>query len=76
MSNSEELVIFMRLELGVEQTLIPGVLASSGVPFTLLEQHRERYVLIMVPASRLEQAQRAVDDAKELGKLLKEESDV
>ena len=76
MSNSEELVIFMRLELGVEQTLIPGVLASRGVPFTLLEQHRERYVLIMVPASRLEQAQRAVDDAKELGKLLKEESDV
>jgi len=60
----------MTLERGVEETLIPGVLASRGIPFQLFEQHSAHqrwYVEIKVPRSRLEDARRALADASKLG---------
>ena len=76
--DSEELVVFMKLERGVEETLIPGVLTSRGIPVVLSEQHPARqpwYVEIKVPASRLEDARRALEDAKQVGKLMDQETD-
>ena len=78
MSDSEELVVFMTLDRGVEESLIPGVLASRGIPFVLFDQHPGHqgwYVEIKVPASRLEDARRAIEDAKKVGKLLDRESE-
>jgi hypothetical protein len=74
MSNQEELVVFMTLPLGVEESLIPGVLTSWGIPVHLSERYlarQGRYVEIQVPASRLEDARRALDDAKRVGEQLK-----
>ena len=76
MPNPEELVTFMTLPLGVEETIIPGVLASRDIPFVLFENHPAHqpwYVEIKVPASRLEDARRALADAKQVGELLKKE---
>jgi len=67
MSNEEELVVFMTLPFGVDESIIPGVLASRGIPFHLSERYlarQGRYVEIQVPASRLEDARRALGDAK------------
>jgi hypothetical protein len=52
MPDSEELVVFMTLPLGVQESLIPGVLASRNIPFVLSERYRARlgsYVEIKVP---------------------------
>ena len=70
MSNPEELVVFMTLPFGVDESIIPGVLASRGIPVYLSERYlarQGRYVEIQVPASRLEDAQRALDEAKRVG---------
>lgn len=78
MPDSEELVVFMKLEFGVEETVIPGVLASRGIPVVLSEQHpahQRRYVEIKVPASRLEAARLALEDAKRVGELMDQETD-
>jgi hypothetical protein len=37
MPDSEELVVFMTLERGVQEMLIPGVLVSRGIPFVLFD---------------------------------------
>jgi hypothetical protein len=76
MSDSEELVVLMTLERGVEETVIPGVLASRDIPFVLFDHHPARqswYVEIKVPASRLEDARRALDDAKQVGRTIEPE---
>lgn len=73
MSNPEELVVFMTLPFGVDESIIPGVLASRGIPVHLSERYlarQGRYVEIRVPASRLEDARRALDEAKRVGKQL------
>ena len=73
MSIQEELVVFMTLPLGVEESIIPGVLASRGIPVHLSERYlarRGQYVEIQVPASRLEDARRALDDAQRVGEQL------
>lgn len=78
MSNSEELVVFMTLPFGVDESIIPGVLISRGIPIHLCERYvgrGERYVEIQVPASRLEDARRALEDAKQVGEQLKSESE-
>lgn len=77
MSDSEELVVFMTLPLGVQQSIIPGVLASRDIPFVLSERYRARqgsYVEIKVPASRLQDARQALEDAKQIGKLVNRET--
>jgi hypothetical protein len=79
MSNPEELVLFMTLPFGVDESIIPGVLTSRGIPVYLFERflaHQGRYVEIRVPASRLEDARRALDDAKRVGENLSSESEV
>lgn len=78
MSKPEELVIFMTLPFGVDESIIPSVLASRGIPVYVSERHlarQGRYVEIKVPASRLEDARRALDDAKTVGEQLKSVSD-
>jgi hypothetical protein len=76
MPNPDELVVFMTLPVGVDESIIPGVLASRGIPFKLLERYlarQGRYVEIQVPASRLEDARQALDDAKRVGEQPKSE---
>jgi hypothetical protein len=78
MSDPEKLVVFMILPRGVEETLIPGVLASRNIPYVVFEQHPAEqtwYVEIKVPASRLEEARRALEDAREVGKRLHRQGD-
>jgi hypothetical protein len=73
MSNQEELVVFMTLPIGVEESIIPGVLASSGIPVHLSERYlarQGRYVESQVPASRLQDARQALDDANRVGEQL------
>ena len=73
MSHQEELVVFLTLPLGVEESIIPGVLASRGIPVHLSERYlarQGRYVEIQVPASRLQDARQALDDAKRVGEQL------
>jgi len=74
MSNPDELVIFMTLPVGVDELIIPGVLASRDIPVHLTERYfarQGRYLEIRVPASRLENARRrALDDAKRVGENL------
>jgi hypothetical protein len=79
MSNPEELVIFMTLPVGVDELIIPGVLASRDIPVHLTERYfarQGRYVEIRVPASRLEDAKRALDDAKRVGENLDSNTEV
>ncbi|MFZ1972766.1 MAG: hypothetical protein WAU89_07965 [Candidatus Acidiferrales bacterium] len=74
MSEQEELVVFMTLPFGVDESIIPGVLASRGIPVHLVERYlarQGRYVEIQIPASRLEDARRALDDARRVGEQLK-----
>jgi hypothetical protein len=78
MPNPDELVVFMTLPVGVDESIIPSVLASRGIPFNLSERYlarQGRYVEILVPASRLEDARQALDDAKRVGEQLKSESE-
>ena len=73
MSNQEGFVVFMTLPLGVEESIIPGVLTSRRIPVHLSERYlarQGRYVEIQVPASRLEDARRALDDAERVGEQL------
>jgi hypothetical protein len=74
MPNPGELVVFMTLPVGVDESIIPGVLASRGIPFKLSERYlarQGRYVEILVPASRLQDARNALDEAKQVGEQLK-----
>jgi len=78
MSDPEKLVVFMILPRGMEETLIPGVLASRNIPYVVFEQHPAKqtwYVEIKVPASRLEDARQALEDAREVGKRLDRQGD-
>jgi hypothetical protein len=73
MSNQDGFIVFMTLPLGVEESIIPGVLASRGIPVHLSERYlarQGRYVEIQVPASRLDDARQALDDAKRVGEQL------
>jgi hypothetical protein len=77
MPDSEELVVFMKLKFGVEETVIPGVLASRGIPVVLSEHHparQRRYAELKIPASRLDEARCALEDAKRLGELMDDET--
>jgi hypothetical protein len=42
MPNPDELVVFMALPVGVGESIIPGVLASRGIPFKLSERYLAR----------------------------------
>jgi hypothetical protein len=79
MFKPEELIVFMTLPFGVDESIIPGVLASRGIPVYLVERTDApdigRYVEVRVPASRLEDARRALDDAKRVGEQLPDSTD-
>lgn len=70
MTTQEELVVLMTLPFGVDGSIIPGVLASSGIPVHISDRYlarQGRYVEIRVPASRLEDARRVIEDTKTVG---------
>ena len=72
MADSNELVVFMTLPRGVEEAIIPGVLASRNVPFVLVDRYLARqgqHVEVQVPSSRLKDARQALADAKKVGKV-------
>lgn len=78
MSDPEELVVFMTLPVGVDESIIPGVLVSRGIPVYLSQRYlarQGRYVEIKVPASRLEDARLALADARKVGEQLGSESE-
>ena len=61
----------MTLPWGVEETVVPAVLASRDFPFELSERflaRQGRYVEIRVPASLLEMSRRALQEAEQVGK--------
>jgi len=63
----------MTLPVGIDELIIPGVLSSRDIPVHLTERYfarQGRYLEIRVPASRLEDARRALDDAKLVGENL------
>jgi len=77
--NPDVLVIFMTLPVSVDELIIPGILASRDIPVHLTERYfarQGRYVEIRVPASRLEDARRALDDAKRVGENLDSSTEV
>lgn len=79
LSNSDELVLFMTLPIGVDELIIPGVLTSRDIPIHLTERYyarQGRYLEIWVPASRLEDARLALDDAKRVGEKLNSDTKV
>jgi len=79
LADPDELVIFMTLPVGVDELIIPGVLASRDIPVHLTERYlarQGRYVEIRVPASRLEDAKRALADAKRVGENLDSSTEV
>lgn len=78
MSCEEEFVVFMTLPFGVDESIIPGVLASRGIPVHVTERYlarQGRFAEIQVPASRLEDARRALDDEQRVGEPLKAENE-
>jgi len=78
MANPDELVLFMTLR-GVDALIIPGVLASRDIPVHLTERYfarQGRSLEIRVPTSRLEDAKRALDDAKRVGEKLDSNAEV
>jgi hypothetical protein len=79
MSKLDELVLFMTLPVGVDELIIPGVLASRNIPVHLTERYfarQGRFVEIRVPASRLEDARRALENAKRVGEKLDSGSEI
>ena len=78
MPDSDELDVFTALKYGVEDTVIPEVLTSWGIPFVRVDHrpaHQQWFVEIKVPRSRLEGARRALDHARHIGELLNDDSD-
>ena len=78
MPDSDELDVFTALKYGVEDTVIPEVLTSWGIPFVRVDHrpaHQQWFVEIKVPRSRLEDARRALEHARHIGELLNDDSD-
>jgi hypothetical protein len=51
----------------LESAIIRGILASRGVPFFFFDRVKGKPASISVPASRLEDAKRAVAEARKIG---------
>jgi hypothetical protein len=78
MSNPDELVLLMTLR-GVDALIIPGVLESRDIPVHLTERYfarQGRSLEIRVPVSRVEDAKRALDDARRVGGQLNSTTEV
>lgn len=70
MSDSEKLVTFMVFDSegsATESVIIRGILESRGVPFFFFDHTKGKPASICVPASRIEDAKRAVTEAKNIG---------
>jgi hypothetical protein len=56
----------------IESAMVRGILASRGVPFFFFEHVKGKPASISVPASRLEDAKRAVAEARKIGSQIEE----
>lgn len=75
MNSSAQLVTFMvfdSLGSATESAIVRGILASRGVPFFFFNRVKGKPATIRVPASRLEDAKRAIAEAKKLGSEIEE----
>src|SRR5262245_4262006 len=78
LSDQDELVLFITVR-DFDELIIPGVLTSRDIPIHLTERYfarQGRSLEIRVPASRLEDAKRALDDAKQVGEKLDSNTEV
>jgi hypothetical protein len=68
---SQTLVTFMIFdsfaESPIESGIIRGILMSRGIPFFFFEHTKGKPASIRVPASRLDDAKRAVAETKKIG---------
>jgi hypothetical protein len=74
---SESLVTFMVFDSAIgspdiQSAIIRGILTSRGVPFFFFEHVKGKPASICVPASRLEDARRAVAEAWKIGGQIEE----
>jgi hypothetical protein len=67
--DSAKLVTFMVFDSFAEapMEIIRGILMSRGIPFFFFEHTKGKPASIRVPASRLDDAMRAVAEAKKIG---------
>jgi hypothetical protein len=67
--DSEKLVTFMVFDAATEapMEIIRGILMSRGIPFFFFAHTKGKLASICVPASRLEDARRAIARAKNIG---------
>jgi hypothetical protein len=69
--DSQTLVTFMVFdsfaESPIESGIIRGILMSKGIPFFFFERTKGNPASIRVPASRLDDAKRAVAEARRIG---------
>ncbi len=68
-NETETLVTFMVFDAASESPsqIIRGILMSRGVPFFFFDATRGKPASITVPASRLQDARRAVAEARKIG---------
>jgi hypothetical protein len=77
LGDSEKLVKFRVFDSAIDSpaiqsAIIRGILASRGVPFFVFDHVRGKPASISVPASRLEDAKRAVAEARKIGGQIEE----
>ena len=68
-NDAERLVTFMVFDAVTEvpSGIIRGILMSRGIPFFFFEHTKAKPASITVPASRLKDAKRAVEQARNIG---------
>jgi hypothetical protein len=72
--NGEELVVFRTGVSALEAGLIRGVLESNDIRYFVSEgDYYNISACIKVPASRLEDAERALEEAREMGERMAED---
>jgi hypothetical protein len=70
--NEDELVVFRTGESELTTDLIRGVLESNEIPCFVFGGHYIVPLTIKVPASRVEDAERALEEAREMGERMAE----
>ena len=72
-NNDDELVVFRTCESELEAGLIRGVLASNDIPYFVSgTDYYNMSSTIKVPASRVEDAERALEEARKMGEQMAE----
>jgi hypothetical protein len=72
--HAERLVTFMVFDSANEtpSAIIRGILMSRGIPFFFFEHTKGKPASITIPSSRLQEAKRAVAEARKIGSEIEE----